>query len=333
MFNNFLSIFGDVVATAAVLVIALVLTIPPLLGFLFSFVNSRTRFKKLGAILWIILMIPILGISILAIWNGYAHIWGDNWRDDIYRFFFIAGVPLFLCASWFGRFFNRKKKTCWLVFPVIFAFEVVLVSLMFWAVEAKPLNAYQDHFLSKEDIEKSEGYDFDFKTLRGSNYETAVLRIRGRGDSVYYRIYYYLCPFALDNASMNVYVLDNGVLSANFIKPLKKNVTPWTLLDKEKSSIAIKLRNAIMAYENEMTIKKMDNHGPVVSFKMDDFKKGIHRSMNFFIENLSIFPEANAISEMEESLWPPRETLTNYSDEQAEKACRDSQNFTGELGD
>jgi len=330
VFNNFLSIFGNEVSVGAVLVIALVLTIPLVLGFLFSLINSQTRFKKLGAILWIVLMVPILGISVLAIGRGNSFFLGDIWRGNLVRAIFIADVPLFLCASWFARFFDRKKKNHWLVFPVIYGFAVVLASLMFWAVEAKPLDAYQDRLLSKDEIEKSEGYDFEIRSLRGSNYETALLRIRGKGDSVYYQVNYYLCPYVLDNNGLNAYEVNKGVLSANFIDPLKKFATPWTLLDKETSSIAIKLRNAVMVYENEMTTEKMVGNGPNVSFYIDDFQKGIRRLMSFPVENISIFPKAKAISEMEDSLWPARETFTKYSYEQAEKACRESQNFTGE---
>lgn len=41
-------------------------------------------------------------------------------------------------------------------------------------------------------------------------------------------------------------------------------------------------------------------------------------------------PKMYALKEMKDSLWPSRETYTSRTFEEAEKACKESQNYTGE---
>lgn len=59
-------IYNEEIAKMAFL-LALVLIVPLLLGFFISLIQYQTRFKKLGTILWFLLMVLILGIVVLAL--------------------------------------------------------------------------------------------------------------------------------------------------------------------------------------------------------------------------------------------------------------------------
>lgn len=319
MLNCFLSFLSDAIQVGWTLIIALVLCIPLWLGFLFSFINSQTRFKKLGAVLWSVLMALILGIVVLAIFKAHIFDYEILWLAVTPIVCFAAIVPIFLATSAFGRVFKRKKKFHWLVFPISYVISFVLVVMFCVSLIADPFEQYTENNLSKEEMEKSEGYDFEIGLFRGSDYDVSNLQIRGKGDSVYYRVKYDLCP----------YVLDNKDFIAKYTEPLEKVATPWTLLDKEKSSIAFELRKSMMTYESEWTaVSVLD--GYCIGLVINDFQKKKSRHFSFCNADISNVPKAYAMEKMANSLWPARETYTKYSYEQAEKACRESQNYTSE---
>ncbi|OWV17441.1 tripartite tricarboxylate transporter TctB family protein [Fibrobacter sp. UWH1] len=319
MLGCFLYEFQDAKLVCFDLALALVISIPLWLGFLFSFMNSQTRFKKLGAVLWSILTAFVLGTVAWAVFRAqYIDVF-DLWKNITPVICFAAIVPVFLATSAFGRVFKRKKKLHWLVFPVSFVVSFALVVVFGWALLAEEYGSYSESVISKEEMEQSEGFDFEIRLGRGSYYDDISLKIRGKVDSVYYQVKYDLCP----------YVLDNKDFIAKYTEPLENVATPWTLLDKEKSSIAFELRKSMMTYESEWTtVMVLD--GYCIGLGINDFQKKKSRHFSFCNADISNVPKAYAMEKMANSLWPARETYTKYSYEQAEKACRESQNYTGE---
>lgn len=320
MLGCFLYEFQDAKLVCFDLALALVISIPLWLGFLFSFMNSQTRFKKLGAVLWSILTAFVLGTVAWAVFRARYIDAFDLWKNITPVICFAAIVPVFLATSAFGQVFKRKKKLHWLVFPVSFVVSFALVVVFGWALLAEEYGSYSESVISKEEMEQSEGFDFEIRLGRGSYYDDISLKIRGKVDSVYYQVKYDLCPYVLDNKDWN----------PEYTEPLEKIVTPWILLNQEKSSIAKRLREAMMAYESEWTaVSVLD--GYCTGIVVHDFQKQTRRSMSFCNADISNVPKAYAMEKMSDSLWPPRETYTKYSIEQAEKACRESQNYTGKL--
>ncbi|OWV07636.1 hypothetical protein B7993_01980 [Fibrobacter sp. UWH3] len=264
-------------------------------------------------------MALILGIVVLAIFKAHIFNYEILWLAVTPIVCFAAIVPVFLATSAFGRVFKRKKKLHWLVFPVSFVVSFALVVVFGWALLAEEYGSYSESVISKEEMEQSEGFDFEIRLGRGSYYDDISLKIRGKVDSVYYQVKYDLCPYVLDNKDWN----------PEYTEPLEKIVTPWILLNQEKSSIAKRLREAMMAYESEWTaVSVLD--GYCTGIVVHDFQKQTRRSMSFCNADISNVPKAYAMEKMANSLWPVRETYTKYSYEQAEKACRESQNYTGE---
>lgn len=296
--------------------LALVLIVPSLLGFFISLIQYQTRFKKLGTILWFLLMVLILGIVVLALCRFQVEpLW-----EKVVRFGCIAAmIPLYLASSAMGRVFNCKKKIHWLVFPVLYGFSFIQGAAWDWCFEFRFSGEYTEEALSDEVMKSWEGYDFEIETPKLSNYEAIRLKIKGKGDSVYYRVEYYLCPFILDNKDW----------LAQFTEPLEENVTPWILLDTEKASIANRLRESMMTYELEWS-GAGDSPG-CFNIEIKDLQQRIGHFGLFCGARKLNKPKMYALKEMKDSLWPSRETYTSRTFEEAEKACKESQNFTGDL--
>lgn len=307
-------IYNEEIAKMAFL-LALVLIVPLLLGFFISLIQYQTRFKKLGTILWFLLMVLILGIVVLALCRFQVEpLW-----EKVVRFGCIAAmIPLYLASSAMGRVFNCKKKFHWLVFPVLYGFSFIQGAAWGWCFEFRFSGEYTEEALSDEVMKSWEGYDFEIETPKLSNYEAIRLKIKGKGDSVYYRVEYYLCPFILDNKDW----------LAQFTEPLEENVTPWILLDTEKASIANRLRESMMTYELEWS-GAGDSPG-CFNIEIKDLQQRIGHFGLFCGARKLNKPKMYALKEMKDSLWPSRETYTSRTFEEAEKACKESQNYTGE---
>lgn len=312
----FVSLFYNEEIAFVAAVFGLGLTILYLLGFFFSLIHYKTRFKKLGAILWSLLMILTLGLVVWLICNArILEFFGPN----VVRFGCIAAmIPLYLASSAMGRVFNCKKKFHWLVFPVLYGLAFLQGAAWDWCFEFRFSGEYTEEALSDEVMKSWEGYDFEIETPKLSNYEGIRLKIKGKGDSVYYRVEYYLCPFILDNKDW----------LAQFTEPLEENVTPWILLDTEKASIANRLRESMMTYELEWS-GAGDSPG-CFNIEINDFRKRIRHFGLFCGYGKWHKPKAFAMKKMKDSLWPSRETYTSRTFEEAEKACKESQNYTGE---
>lgn len=213
-------IYNEEIAKMAFL-LALVLIVPLLLGFFISLIQYQTRFKKLGTILWFLLMVLILGIVVLALCRFQVEpLW-----EKVVRFGCIAAmIPLYLASSAMGRVFNCKKKFHWLVFPVLYGFSFIQGAAWGWCFEFRFSGEYTEEALSDEVMKSWEGYDFEIETPKLSNYEAIRLKIKGKGDSVYYRVEYYLCPFILDNKDW----------LAQFTEPWRKMLLHGSCLIRKK---------------------------------------------------------------------------------------------------
>ena len=278
MYNFFWSFFslfsnlGD--GIFILLLLCLFVTIPCLLGFLFSALHSKVRFKPLWLTLWIATTVAVLtGVNILLTITSEFDLdhWGSFWGRFVTL---ILAVVLYLFCSWLGRKFNPRKKRQWLFIPVMVVASVFNVwSFMYFSI-MEPFASIEDKKLDQTTLEKSEGFDFEiysadegyFMDAEGNPIQPAAFKIRGKGDSVY-------CQFVTEKS------------------------TGWTLLDESKLETAIKLKKAIASYSQEYSTDLILD-GYCTDIILDDFLAASRRRLIFCNTDASHVHEALAIERM-----------------------------------
>lgn len=273
-FWSFFSIFSNLRDGIFILQLCLVVTIPWLLGFLFSALHSKVRFKPFWLILWIATTVAVLtGVNILLTITSefdFDH-WGSFWGMFVTL---ILAVVLYLFCSWLGRKFNPRKKWQWLLIPVMVVTSVFNVWSFLYLSMMRPFASVEDKELDQTALSKSEDFDFeiysadegDFMDAEGNPIQPAAFKIRGKGDSIY-------CQFVTEKS------------------------TGWTLLDEPKSKTAIKLKKAIASYSQEFSTDQILD-GYCTDIILDDFQKASRRRLIFCNTDASHVHEALAIERM-----------------------------------
>ncbi len=289
-FWQFFALFGNFIDVGFFLQLSLIVAIPWTLGFLFSALFSKVRFKSLWATLWIATTVAVLaGVSVLLdkIDEFEVNHWGA-WQG-VYATLIIA-VVLFLFCSWLGRKFNPRKKWQWLLIPVMVVTSVFNVWSFMYLSMMRPFASIEDKKLDQTALSKSEDFDFeiysadeiypadegDFMDAEGNPIQPAAFKIRGKGDSVY-------CQFVTEKS------------------------TGWTLLDEPKSKTAIKLKKAIASYSQEYSTDQILD-GYCTDIILDDFQAASRRRLFFCNADGSHVHEALAIERM---LWQLKRSASN----------------------
>ncbi|PWJ65569.1 MULTISPECIES: hypothetical protein [unclassified Fibrobacter] len=273
-FWSFFSLFSNLSDGIFVLLLSLVVSIPCLLGFLFSALHSKARFKLLWLTLWIATtMVVLMGVNIMltrACEFDLDH-WGSFWGMIVSLFF---AVVLYLFCSLLGRKYNPRKKWQWLLIPVMVVASVINVWSVMYLGVMWPFASIEDEELDQTALTKSEGFDFEiyladvgaFMDEEGMPIQPGPFKIRGKGDSVY-------CHFVTEKS------------------------TDWTLLDESKTSVAIKLKKAIASYRQEFSADEILD-GYCTNIILDDFQKAIRRRLVFCNADGSHVHDALAIERM-----------------------------------
>lgn len=273
-FWSFFSLFSNLGDGIFILLLCLVFTIPWLLGFLFSALHSKVRFKPFWLILWIATTVAVLaGVNILLIKACEFDLdhWGSFWGMFVTL---ILAVVLYLFCSWLGRKFKPRKKWQWLLIPAMVVASVFNVWSFMYLIMMRPFASVEDKELDQTTLEKSEGFDFeiysadegDFMDAEGNPIQPAAFKIRGKGDSVY-------CQFVTEKS------------------------TGWTLLDESKLETAIKLKKAIASYSQEYSTDQILD-GYCTDIILDDFQAASRRRLFFCNADGSHVHKALAIERM-----------------------------------
>lgn len=273
-FWQFFALFGNFKDGVFLLLLSLIVAIPWTLGFLFSALHAKVRFKPLWTTLWIVTTVAVLtGVGVLVsvlLTKDFDH-WGSFGGTLVT---FIVAVVLYLFCSWLGRKFNPRKKWQWLLIPVMVVTSVFNVWSFTYLSMMRPFASIEDKKLDQTTLEKSEGFDFeiysadegDFMDAEGNPIQPAAFKIRGKGDSVY-------CQFVTEKS------------------------TGWTLLDEPKSKTAIKLKKAIASYSQEFSTDQILD-GYCTDIILDDFQAASRRRLIFCNTDASHVHEALAIERM-----------------------------------
>lgn len=300
--------------------VALVVSIFFWLGIFFIYLYSRTRFRKLGAVLWSLLAFFILGGVVWAWLN--VQIIDERYFQTLHIMMILSSiVPLYLMLSALGRVFNRKKILHWIFVALVYILAFFLVGSFSWLVSAVPYGEYRDESISQKVLEKSDGYDFEIQTKDLGMYESKIMTIRVKGDSAYCRVNYALCPYTLHWQVETWFTEDRT--------PLEVFETPWILLDDKISLMVNDLKNRIVSYEPELVSEWLYTDSPLEGFCTDvsvsDFKNKSRRSLMFCNASVLHVSSALAIEKNLEKLWPLREMYTKLSADEAMKKCMESQ--------
>lgn len=273
-FWQFFALFGDFKDGVLFLLLGLIVAIPWTLGFLFSALHAKVRFKPLWLTLWIATTVAVLtGVNILLTINSEFDLdhWGSFWGMFVTL---ILAVVLYLFCSWLGRKFNPRKKWQWLLIPVMVVTSVFNVWSFMYLSMMRPFASIEDKKLDQTALAKSEDFDFeiysadegDFVNVDGKPIQPAPFKIRGKGDSIY-------CQFVTEKS------------------------TGWTLLDEPKSKTAIKLKKAIASYSQEFSTDQFLD-GYCTDIILDDFQAASRRRLIFCNADGSHVHEALAIERM-----------------------------------
>ncbi len=253
----------------------LIVAYPCWLGFLFSALHAKVRFKPLWATLWIVTTVAVLtGVGVLVsvlLTKDFDH-WGGSFGGTLVTL--ILAVVLYLFCSWLGRKFNPRKKWQWLLIPVMVVTSVFNVWSFMYLSMMRPFASIEDKKLDQTALSKSEDFDFeiysadegDFMDAEGNPIQPAAFKIRGKGNSIY-------CQFVTEKS------------------------TGWTLLDEPKSKTAIKLKKAIASYSQEYSTDQILD-GYCTDIILDDFQKASRRRLFFCNADGSHVHEALAIERM-----------------------------------
>ncbi len=301
-FWQFFALFGDFKDGVLFLLLGLIVAIPWMLGFLFSALHSKVRFKPLWLTLWIVIAVGVLvGIGVLVFF----------WlKQDEDRLGWVAGmvwamvlsIGLFLFSSWLGRRFNPRKIVQWLYVPLIFVGGVSCFWLFTRSLMLQPFGEIKEVELTEDALK--EGSDWDFEIGNGGTEgafdfgnDSRWMRIRAKGDSAYYQVIYKMC-----------YNME------------KADSSQWILLDSEKTAMVKKLKKCIAAYEQEFsTAEILDGYG--FSIVLKDFKEKRRKTLSFLNTDGSYVHDAITIENMAIKLWPPRSTYVDLSHEDVLKKC------------
>lgn len=284
----------------------LIVASPCWLGFLFSALHAKVRFKPLWLTLWIVIAVGVLvGIGVLAFFllkqdeDRLGWVAGMVWA-------MVLSIGLFLFSSWLGRRFNPRKIVQWLYVPLIFVGGVSCFWLFTRSLMLQPFGEIKEVELTEDALK--EGSDWDYEIGNGGTEgafdfenDSRWMRIRVKGDSAYYQVIYQMC----NNME-------------------KADSSQWTLLDLEKTAMVKKLKKRIAAYEQEFsTAEILDGYG--FSIVLKDFKEKRRKTLSFLNTDGSYVHDAITIEKMAIKLWPLRETYTKLSADEAMKKCMESQ--------
>lgn len=280
-----------------IFLIAMVLTLPAvfLLGVLFCGIHFRTRFKKLGAILWSIWTFILVGLVLFASSNlpdhGEERLMNDFWTNIV----IYSVIPLYIIISALGFSFNRKKILCWLEIPLV----MIISFLLFWSVTwAGFYHSYgwsSQEDLSEKIIAESDGADFELEMAMADPWfnDPQIVVFRVKGDSVYRRTSYKMCA--------NLYADEDS--SSVLVNSKNETFGPWLLLGKNEMDLVQKLKKRIMKYEPELSTEEtLDGYWSRLSVK--DFKAGKAYYAGFDNARGSDAYGAVSMEKLMDQLWP-----------------------------
>lgn len=280
----------------------LIVASPCWLGFLFSALHAKVRFKPLWLALWIVIAVGVLvGIGVLTFFllkqdeDRIGWVAGMVWA-------MVLSIGLFCFCSWLGRRFNPKKIVQWLYVPLILVGGVSCFWLFSRSLMLQPFGEIEEVELTEDALK--EGSDWDFEIGNGGTEgafdfgnDSRWMRIRAKGDSAYYQVIYKMC-----------YNME------------KADSSQWILLDSEKTAMVKKLKKRIAAYEQEFsTATFLDGYGFFIVLK--DFKEKRRKTLFFSNTDGSYVHDAITIENMAIKLWPPRSTYVDLGHEEVLKKC------------
>lgn len=290
-----------------IVLFALGISSPFLLGFLFAVLYKHVKPKILWFTLWfLILAIMIGGIIQLSSFI----LLDDEAFGYAYPFLSILSASLFLVlyfiCFWFSRIFNIKRKRHWLCLLLIPPISLGALFLTFWVTSQKHWGYIEDKALQKEALENAQGTNYDieqeFRDAWRFTYSTVIFR--ERSDSAFYRTIHSVCSKQDDIDSIS---------------------NSWIPLDKEKTELVKKLKKSIEDYKPEATPGDvLDGYGSCTA--LNDYERNAQRILCFgnaiyygarraiAIENL-----ANQIRTEPEK----REAFTTLSNEKVKQKCKE----------
>lgn len=280
----------------------LIVASPCWLGFLFSALHAKVRFKPLWLTLWIVIAVGVLvGIGVLAFFLLKQDEDRIGWAAGMV-WAMVLSIGLFLFSSWLGHRFNPKKIVQWLYVPLILVGGVSCFWLFTRSLILQPFGEIEEVELTEDALK--EGSDWDFEIGNGGTEgafdygnDSRWMRIRAKGDSAYYQVIYKMC-----------YNME------------KADSSQWILLDSEKTAMVKKLKKRIAAYEQEFsTAMILDGYGFFIVMK--DFKEKRRKTLFFSNTDGSYVHDAITIENMAIKLWPPRSTYVDLGHEEVLKKC------------
>lgn len=280
----------------------LIVASPCWLGFLFSALHAKVRFKPLWLTLWIVIAVGVLvGIGVLAFFLLKQDEDRIGWAAGMV-WAMVLSIGLFLFSSWLGCRFNPKKIVQWLYVPLILVGGVSCFWLFSRSLMLQPFGEIEEVELTEDALK--EGSDWDFEIGNGGTEgafdfgnDSGWMRIRAKGDSAYYQVIYKMC-----------YNME------------KADSSQWILLDSEKTAMVKKLKKRIAAYEQEFsTAMILDGYGFFIVLK--DFKEKRRKTLYFSNTDGSYVHVAITIENMAIKLWPPRSTYVDLGHEEVLKKC------------
>lgn len=316
MCNYFLALFeGD--GGIMFLLSSLIVSLPWLLGYLFSALHSKGLKKPLWLTLWILTAVVVLiiaGIAVLISIVGGLHPGGSNATNGcVLAIVFLA---VYLLCSLLGRKFIPSKKNHWLLIILLFLGVDFGIRYSLWLLNAVPYGEINESALTQKTLEDGAGFDYEIAITSkvDGSCGARLLRIRVKGDSAYYQVIH-------DESRFGLYVYAGGWMNKIDRMRGANDSNLWILLDSHKTSAVKKLKKRMASYEQEKTLM-MTWAEYCKAFMLDDFQEAYRKTLVFCnTEKVHVY-DALSIEKLAEGLWPTDATNENQRAD-GKRTCND----------
>lgn len=285
---------------------SLIVTLPWLLGYLFSAFHAKGRNKPLWLTLWILMAVVALILAgfevFISFLSGLRPGESNETKGCVLAIVFLV---VYLLCYWLGRIFIPSKKNHWLLIIILFLGVDLGIRYSLWLHKAEPYGEINESALTQQTLEDCAGFDYEIAITSkvDGSCGARLLRIRVKGDSAYYQVIHDEGRFALyvcAHCWMNKIDEMRGVNDSNL----------WILLDTHKTSSVKKLKKRMASYEQEKALMLTGNEY-CKAFMLDDFQEGYRKTLVFCnTEKVHVY-DAFSIGKLADGLWPTDATNEN----------------------